>query len=295
MAGELCASGSGLGQGYLGRPADTAERFVPDSFGTLPGGRLYRTGDLGRFRLDGTLEFLGRKDQQMKVRGIRVEPGEVEVALARCEGVREAAVALHRDGTAGVERLVAYLVTDGRPLPAPEELREHLRQVLPEHMVPAVFVRLESLPLTPTGKLDRGALPAPTREAGVQAPYVAPRNSTERQLAEIWQETLGIERVGVLESFFALGGHSMLAVMVVSRVRQAFGVELPVGVLFRAPTVAGLAQEIDRARESARSAPGLGSIAPAASEEQLLAGLDQMSDEQVSTLLAQMLAQQEER
>jgi amino acid adenylation domain-containing protein len=286
-AGELCVAGPAVGQGYLGLPAETAERFVPDPFGGAPGGRLYRTGDLGRLRSDGMIEFLGRRDQQVKIRGCRVEPGEVEVALGSHEAVREAAVVLHRDEPSGAERLVAFVVPGGEPLPPSEELRAFLRRILPEHMGPAAFVPLEALPLTPNGKLDRRALPAPTRESGVA--YVAPRDPDEHQLADIWQEMLGLGKVGVLENFFSLGGHSLLASMVVSRVRDTFQVELPVLALFRSPTVAGLALEVREAREAARAVSTLGRIVRAEGEE-----VDGMSDEQVNALLAQMLAREAE-
>ncbi|HEV3052479.1 MAG TPA: amino acid adenylation domain-containing protein, partial [Longimicrobium sp.] len=242
IAGELYVGGAGVARGYLGRPRLTAERFVPDPFTAEPGARLYRTGDLGRWLADGTIEFLGRVDAQVKVRGYRIELGEIEARLLEREGVSEAVVVAHGDG-AGNRRLVAYVVGGVEA----GGLREHLRRTLPDYMVPAAFVPLERLPLTPSGKLDRRALPAPEHAAGTDA-YVAPRTPVEEVLAEIWAEMLRLEQVGVTESFFELGGHSLLATRVVSRVRQVFGVELPLRALFEGPTVAELASRVEEMR-----------------------------------------------
>ncbi len=244
VPGELCIGGAGVARGYLGRPGLTAEKFVPDPFGGEAGARLYRTGDRARWRADGTLEFLGRTDAQVKVRGFRIEPGEVEAALAAAPGVREAAVAVREDAP-GERRLVAYVA--GATTAA--AVREHLRARLPEHMVPAAVMVLESLPLTPTGKTDRRALPAP--ETGAGAEHVAPRTPTEEILAATWAEVLRVERVGAHDDFFALGGHSLLATRVQSRVRAALGVELPLRALFEAPTVAALAERVEAAQRAA--------------------------------------------
>jgi amino acid adenylation domain-containing protein len=246
VAGELYVGGAGVARGYLGRPALTAERFVPDPFGTGPGARLYRTGDLGRWLADGTVEFLGRADTQVKVRGYRIEPGEIEARLLEHEGVSEAVVVAHED-EAGSRRLVAYVVGGVEA----GSLREHLRRELPDYMVPAAFVPLERLPLTPSGKLDRKALPAP-EPASAEERYVAPRTPAEEVLAGIWAEVLRLERVGVEESFFALGGHSLLATRVVSRIREVFGVELPLRALFEGPTVAELAGRVEEMRHAGR-------------------------------------------
>ncbi|HEX2081286.1 MAG TPA: condensation domain-containing protein, partial [Longimicrobium sp.] len=206
--------------------------------------RLYRTGDRVRWRADGTLEYLGRVDEQVKVRGFRIEPGEIEARLAEHPGVLEAVV-LVREDAPGDRRLVAYVVGEV----AADEVREHLRRSLPEYMVPAAFVVLEALPLTPNGKLDRKALPAPEYAAGAER-YVAPRTPVEEVLAGIWAEVLKVERVGVEESFFELGGHSLLATRVVSRVRDVFAIELPLRALFEGPTVAELAKAVKEVRRA---------------------------------------------
>ncbi|HEX8695859.1 MAG TPA: amino acid adenylation domain-containing protein, partial [Longimicrobium sp.] len=243
VVGELYIGGAGVARGYLGRPGLTAERFVADPFGADPGGRLYRTGDLGRRLPDGTLEFVGRNDAQVKVRGFRIEPGEVEARLAEHPAVREAVVAAREDAP-GDRRLAAYWVGEGSADAG--ALRAHLRERLPEYMVPAAFVRLERLPLTPNGKVDRAALPAPEADAGARA-YEAPASATEAALAEIWAEVLGMERVGRRDHFFDLGGHSLLAVQVVSRVRQALGVEAALGEVFDRPVLEDFARGLEAA------------------------------------------------
>ncbi|HKH48745.1 MAG TPA: amino acid adenylation domain-containing protein, partial [Thermoanaerobaculia bacterium] len=267
LSGELLIGGLGVVRGYLDRPELTAERFVPDPFGDLSGAggaRLYRTGDLARRRADGTIEFLGRLDHQVKIRGIRIELGEIEAQLARHPLVREAVV-VARGGAAGEARLAAYLVPRRWPL-GPAELAEldgidgFLRQSLPDVMVPAAYVPLEAFPLTPNRKVDRKALPDPepvARESALAAD--APRTPTEEVVAEIWAAVLGVDRVGVRDGFFDLGGHSLLATQVVSRVRETFRIDLPLRSLFEAPTVEGLAQAIERLRqtEQGREAPPL--------------------------------------
>ncbi|MEW5926734.1 MAG: amino acid adenylation domain-containing protein [Gemmatimonadota bacterium] len=240
VPGELYAGGAGVARGYLGHPAATAERFVPDPFGPGAGARLYRTGDRARWRADGAVEYLGRLDAQVKLRGFRVEPGEIEAALRRHPGVADCLVVAREDAP-GERRLVAY-VAGGADA---EELREHLRASLPEYMVPGAFVVLESLPLTPNGKPDRRALPAP-EQARAGDEYVAPRTQVEETVAGIWAEVLGLERVGVHDDFFRLGGHSLLIMRLIARVRRAFGVEISIHTVFAMPTLEALSAEIER-------------------------------------------------
>ncbi len=248
VPGELVLAGAGLARGYLARPALTAERFVPDPFAGEPsrnGGRLYRTGDRVRYLGDGRLDFLGRLDHQVKLRGFRIELGEIEAALQAHPAI-DRAVAVVRDDGAG-PRLVAYLVApDGAP--AVGELRSALGRRLPGYMVPELFVELAALPLTPNGKVDRRALPVPGGERpALEREFVAPETAVEQVLAAIWCDVLGVERVGVRDSFFELGGHSLKATQILLRVREAFGVDLPVHRLFTDPTISGLALAIAEA------------------------------------------------
>ncbi|RKG75337.1 non-ribosomal peptide synthetase, partial [Corallococcus terminator] len=245
LPGELCFSGEGVARGYLGRPELTAERFLPDPFSPEPGARLYRTGDKARWRKDGTLEFMGRLDFQVKVRGFRIELGEIEATLRSHPGIRDA-VALVREDVPGDARLVAWVAPEVDTSP----LREHLRKHLPEYMVPSAFVALPVLPLTPNGKVDRKALPAPEASQLVARTYVAPVTPTELALATLWGELLRVPAVGRHDNFFELGGHSLLATQVVSRIRSTLGVELPLGDLFSAPTVAELAERMAHAVRS---------------------------------------------
>ncbi|WP_366934966.1 non-ribosomal peptide synthase/polyketide synthase [Pyxidicoccus fallax] len=250
VPGELYVGGDGLAWGYLGRPDLTAERFVPHPFSAIPGARLYRTGDRVRWRKDGTLDFLGRTDFQVKVRGFRIEPGEVEAVVRQFAGVREAVVVVRED-VPGDKRLVAYVVAETDEELESRAVRAFLQQKLPEYLVPSAVVVLPALPLSPNGKVDRKALPAPDAPASDEAiEYVAPRTEAERQLALFFSELLRAERVGAHDSFFDLGGHSLLATQLVSRVRAAFGVEMPLRDLFEAPTVAGLAERLEAARRS---------------------------------------------
>ena len=260
--GELCLSGPLLARGYLGRPDATAERFVPDPFSGAPGARLYRTGDLARWRHDGVIEFFGRADHQVKIRGFRIELGEIEDCLSRVPGVAQAAVMVREDrpgdpGDPGDRRLVAYAVPREGTSLLWSDVRRELARGLPGHMLPSALVVLDRFPLTPNGKVDRKALPVPEMEEDASA-YVAPRTPVEELVAEVWAEVLGVERVGVEESFFALGGHSLLATRVISRLRTALGVELPLRALFEEPTVAGLAARAEAAlRGGAAAAPPL--------------------------------------
>ncbi|PWW60408.1 non-ribosomal peptide synthetase [Actinokineospora spheciospongiae] len=242
--GELHLGGAGVARGYLGRPALTAERFVADPFGP-PGSRLYRTGDLVRRRPDGELEFLGRSDDQLKVRGFRVEPGEVEAALAGHPDVARVVVGAAPDRY-GDPRLVAHLVPAPGRVPDPSALRAHARTLLPDHLVPAAFVVLDALPTTPNGKLDRAALPA-ARPVAAAGPSRGPREPREELLCALFAEVLGVARVGIDDDFFALGGHSLLATRLVGRIRGAFDADLDVRALFEAPTVARLAPAVGAA------------------------------------------------
>jgi amino acid adenylation domain-containing protein len=238
--GEVWMAGAGVSRGYLGAAGMTAERYRPDPLGA-PGARMYRTGDLGRVLPDGDLHCLGRMDHQVKVRGYRVEPGEIETVLAAHPAVREAAVAAWDDR--GEKRLAAYVVGEGTA-PSPAELREHVRAHLPEYMVPDAFAFLPALPHTPNGKVDRLALPEPKADREGAGEYVAPRTPEEAALALIWSEVLGVERVGIRDDFFTLGGHSLLATQIVARVRQAMHAEVPLGTIFAMPTVEELARQL---------------------------------------------------
>jgi aspartate racemase len=249
VPGELYIGGPGVARGYLNRPELTAERFLPNPFGSRPGERLYRTGDRVRHRHDGTIEFLGRFDDQVKIRGFRVEPGEVEAALLRHPGVRESAV-VARPAPDGGQRLIAYTV-EAAPALTTSELRAYLAESLPDYMIPAAFVSLEELPLTPSGKLDRRALPEPSGDRPtLEQGYVAPESPLEEKLAAIYADLLGLERVGRNDDFFELGGHSLLAVRLFSAIDRKLGVKLPLAVLFEGGTVAELAAAIERERET---------------------------------------------
>ena len=248
VSGELYLGGVALARGYHGRASLTAERFVPDPFSVEGGGRLYRTGDVARYLGDGNIEFLGRADSQVKVRGFRVELGEVEAALGECAGVRQAVVLAKEWGGAGDQRLVAYVMPDQvQATPTAGELRNELRRRLPEYMLPSAFVFVEEWPLTPSGKVDRRRLPAPDPSSGSAETTEPPRTPTQELLAGMWEELLGVGRVGVADDFFELGGHSLLATRLVARVRERFGVEVALRRVFEAPTVRGLAAEVDAA------------------------------------------------
>jgi hypothetical protein len=259
--GELHVGGAGLARGYLNRAGLTAERFVPDPFGPT-GGRLYRSGDLARRLPGGELEYIGRNDWQVKVRGFRVELGEIEAALLVCPGVREAAVLAVEDGHGG-HSLAAYVVAAHAELGA-EALKVDLEARLPSHMVPASFSFLAHLPLTINGKLDRKALPRP---ASPGADYVEPRGDTERALCRVFADVLGVPRVGMQDNFFLLGGHSLSAVRATFRLAEELGRDVALAALFHHPTAAALAEHLD-AQASAAAAQ------PSASLMSLLDGLD---------------------
>lgn len=243
VPGELLIGGEGLARGYFLRPGLSAERFVPNPLGPL-GSRLYRTGDLARYRADGQIEYLGRIDQQVKIRGFRIEPGEIEARLLEHAGVREAAVVVRE--VAGSAQLVAYLVEDADTAPRTlvERLKSSLRDGLPDYMVPAHWVSLDSMPRTPNGKLDRNALPVPHAEPATHA-YRAPRTDLQQRLAAIWRDVLGIEQVGLDDHFFDLGGHSLLATQVIARIRREVTGDAAVRDLFTAPDLAGFARLLE--------------------------------------------------
>jgi len=261
--GELYLAGAGLARGYLGRPELTAQRFLPHPFSGVPGERLYHTGDLARFRPDGLLEFRGRADHQVKIRGFRIELGEIETALRGHPAVQEAVVVAseHASGP----RLTAYLAHEGAWPTEAHDPAAFLRRTLPEYMVPNAFVHLASLPLTPSGKVDRRSLPAPeatpTSGAGTS---VAPRDGLELALAGLWEALLERSAVGVQDDFFVLGGHSLLAVRLMGQIRRRFGVELPLSVLFQSPTIEALATRL-RGMDPGLPASPVATLQPAGS------------------------------
>jgi len=252
VGGELYIGGDSLARGYLNRPGLTAAGFIPNPFSTTPGARLYRSGDLARYLPDGRLEFLGRSDQQVKIRGFRIEPGEIESVLAQHDSV-QTCVVLARQDWPGEQRLVAYVVAANGNVTGVGELRTYLREQLPEYMIPTAFVMLDALPLMTNGKIDRTALPAPeSAPADAEKEYVAPRTPVEEVLAGIWAAVLKIERVGINDNFFDLGGHSLLVTQVVSRVREALSAQLPLRSFFDARSLAELAASIEAEMQTAR-------------------------------------------
>jgi hypothetical protein len=273
VPGRLYAAGDGLARGYVNRPDLTAERFVPDAVSGEPGARLYDTGDLVRWR-HGELEFLGRVDAQVKVRGFRIEPGEIEAVLESHPGVQAAAV-VAREDVPGDKRLVAYVVPGAEGV-TPAGLRQMLQETLPQFMVPAAFVLLEALPLTAAGKLDRRALPAPELSRQPAAEFVPPRTPLEEEVAELWRAVLGIAQISVYDSFWDLGGHSLMATKILSRVRQAFGVDLPLSSLFLNPLLGEFAEAVGRGVLEAEGGEAA----------DLFAELEGLSDEEIRALLA---------
>ncbi|HEY3861975.1 MAG TPA: amino acid adenylation domain-containing protein [Verrucomicrobiae bacterium] len=283
--GELYIGGDGVARGYVNRPELTGAKFVNSPFERE---RLYRTGDLVRWLPDGNIEFIGRKDEQLKIRGFRVEPGEIEAVLVNHEAVREALVVARADHS-GTKQLVGYVVLHPNASASSLQLRQFLAQQIPSFMVPSHIVALEQLPLTPNGKVDRRALPAPEdfQSEADKAP-AGPRTATETLLAQIWREVLQREQpVGIHDNFFHLGGHSLLATQIISRVARALRVELPVRVIFESPTIAGMAQAVDE-RQSAE--PEEIAVRPdhASRAQQLLDRLDQLSDNEVEELLLEL-------
>ncbi|HYO16649.1 MAG TPA: phosphopantetheine-binding protein, partial [Thermoanaerobaculia bacterium] len=270
--GEVCVRTPHLSLGYLGDERLTAERYVANPATDDPADRVYRTGDLGRYRTDGAVDLAGRRDGQVQVRGFRVEPAEVEAALTLHPAVREAAVLLRN------EALTAWLAAEPGPRPRPGELRDFLRGLLPDPMIPEAFVWVGRLPLTPNGKLDRRALPDPAREEPREGgAFEAPATPVEEGVAAIWRELLALERVGRHDNFFEMGGHSLLAARVVAALHERFGVEVPLRSLFEKPTVAEMARAVAESRLAQ---------AGASEVERLLADLEDLSEEEVEALLA---------
>jgi amino acid adenylation domain-containing protein len=290
VAGEIYIGGETVARGYLRQPALSAERFVPSPYSESGGMRLYKTDDIGRFARDGNIEILGRNDQQIKIRGYRIEPGEVEAALQQHQGIRQSLVVSHTDQK-GDKKLIACVVArDGYSLTR-RELRNHLEERLPGYMVPNSFVALDGLPLTPTGKIDRRAIPELWQSAiSSEQEFIAPATEVEEKLAAIWAEVLGVDRVGVSDNFFEMGGHSLLAMRVISLTRKAFDTEVPLHYIFKMPTVRGLAKVIVKLQGISRDSGGeLFMEVRAEDPEQLLAALDNLSDEQVDSLLRNLL------
>ena len=278
VAGELYIGGDGLARGYLRRPELTAEKFVPHPYSAEPGARLYRTGDLVRYQDDGNIEFLQRMDQQVKVRGFRVELGEIESLLNQYWAIVESVVVAGKDAS-GDTRLIAYIVPEEGVEPTSSEMWAFLQEKLPSYMLPSVFVTIKELPLTPNGKVDRRALPLPEQIGDeVSANFIAPRTVMEETVAEIWRQTLGITQVGVESNFFDLGGHSLLATRVMSQIRESCGIELPLRVLFESPTIAALARKLEEAQPKETE---LGRILS------MLENMENISEEEVTALLAQ--------
>jgi acyl carrier protein len=251
VPGELFIGGEGVARGYLNRPELTKEKFVAHPFSADPRARLYRTGDLARHRTDGVIEFLGRTDHQIKLRGHRIELGEIEAALSHHSGVREAVV-VARETTPGDQRLVAYLVSANGQAPSATGLRQFLHEKLPDYMVPSAFVVLDQLPLTPNGKVDRRALPEPAElRPSLDTAYVAPLTPPQKTVARIWQELLHVEKVGLHDNFFDLGGHSLLVVQAQAKLREALGIDLPVVRLFQYPTINALTNYLSERADTA--------------------------------------------
>ncbi|PYI95249.1 MAG: non-ribosomal peptide synthetase [Verrucomicrobia bacterium] len=293
VSGELHIGGVGLARGYLHRAELTAEKFVADPFAKEIRAQLYKTGDLARYRADGVIEYLGRIDHQVKIRGFRIELGEIEAVLAEHHGVSESVV-LAREDAPGHKRLVAYVVAEKQAAPMVTELRNWVKGRLPEYMVPAALVMLQAIPVTQNGKVDRRALPVPDSvRPELEQGYLAPRTPEEEILARIWAEVLKLERVGVHDNFFELGGHSLLATQVISRIGETLQVDLPLMKVFEFPVLVDLAQQILQLQSLPRTSKAVTiKRRNGATHDQLLARLDQLSEEEIGGLLNNMMAGQ---
>jgi hypothetical protein len=276
VAGELFIGGVGLARGYLGQPSLTADRFIPNPFNGAFGERLYATGDRARYRPDGNVEFLGRLDYQVKIRGFRIELPEIETALGRHPFVQDVVVTAHEDEP-GQHYLVAYVVSSPEAALNASTLRRFVQEHLPDYMTPRVFVFMEALPLSPNGKVDRKRLPAPDNSRpDMETGLVLPRSPLEETLAEIWSDVLKIEKVGVHDNFFELGGYSLLGTRVLSRLHNIFQVELPLSVIFEAPTIAELAVAVARSQLETNQTDEI---------THLLEELERLPDEEAKRLL----------
>jgi acyl carrier protein len=287
VRGEIYIGGDGLARGYVGRAGQTAERFVPDPYSQVGGERVYATGDIGSYGEDGRIEFVGRRDGQVKVRGFRIETGEIEAALSQHPGLREVVV-IARANPINDKDLVAYVVKDSGEL-TDDELQNFLAQRLPVYMIPTRFVTLEKLPLTPNGKIDRAALPAPEKmRPALQEEFIAPKTPVEKLIAEIWCEVLDIDQVGINDNFFKLGAHSLLATKVATRLREAFQQEISLGKMFEAPTVAEIAAVIEEGQAHPRRINDFEiERLPRGNEDmaQVLAELAKLSEHEAQSLL----------
>lgn len=239
VAGELYISGVNLARGYLNRPELTAQKFIPHPFSTQLGARLYKTGDLVRYLPDGNIEFLGRTDEQVKSRGFRIEIGEIEAVLSQHPEVKETAIAVRED-VPGDKRLVAYVVARQQSTPTTSDLRRFLSEKLPPYMIPAVFMQIAALPLTPSGKVDRRSLPAPSVRPELEVADAMPQTEVEQAIATVWQQVLNIDKVGIHDNFFEIGGHSLLMLKVNSQLREIFKTDLSIVEMFRYPTINSL-------------------------------------------------------
>jgi len=253
--GEVCLSGQGLARGYINRPEVTAERFVPNPFTRLKGDRLYRTGDVARHRPDGELEYLRRLDYQVKIRGFRIELGEIESQLVEHSGIRDAVVMVR--GPGDDRQLVAYIVPAHEPAPKINEVRSYLRERLPEYMVPSWILTLEQMPRTPNGKVDRNALPVPqSLRPDLEVEYVPAQTEVERSIAEICQQVIQVEKVGIYDSFFELGAHSILLLQIHGKLEEAFNVDIPMTDMFQYPTINALAKYLSNKQSAPGPKPG---------------------------------------
>ena len=291
-SGELYIGGVSLARGYVNRPDLTAEKFIANPFSNEPRARLYKTGDLARYLPDGNIEFLGRIDDQVKIRGFRIELGEIESVLAQHPAVKQSVV-VTREDIPGDKRLVAYVHLDRKQISGVKELRSFLHSKLPNYMMVSTFVLLDNLPLTLNGKVDRRALPAPnSSRTEWEETFVAPRTPTEQVISDIWSQVLGLKQIGVNDNFFEFGGHSLLASQIITQIQNLFQVDISVNTFFQNLTIASLSLTVtqkqgEKKTHGTHRIPRINQVNP----EQILAQLDKLSDEEVDSLLNEMLVQ----